>query len=146
MANKQINDLATVVTSAVTSSANFEIQDAGQANPQSRLLNILQLLQLGPIFRAFHSGVTALSSATRIASSSATVTGTLAINTGLTTLVNVTIALRGAPASSAVLATWSPLASSGWFSALVYALATATNVAPAASTIPQTVDWIATGT
>lgn len=81
----------------------------------------------------------------RAAASSATVTGTLAINSGLTTVANVCITLRGLPSSSAQIATWSPLASTGWFSALVFAVATATNVAPAASTLAQTVDWIAIG-
>lgn len=146
MANKQINDLSTVATAAVTSSANFEIQDVGQPNPQSRQLNLLQIFGLSTIFRALHSGVTALSSASRIASGSASVTGTLAINTGLTTLTNVTIALRGAPTSSGLVATWSPLASAGWFSALVWANPVSTTTASAASVLATVVDWIAVGT
>jgi hypothetical protein len=41
---------------------------------------------------------------------------------------------------------WSALASTGYFSAFVYANATATNVAAVLSVAPVTVDWIAVGT
>ena len=78
--------------------------------------------------------------------SSASVTGTLAINTGLTTITNVVVSLRGTPTSTTNEVTWSALASSGWFSALTWAQATATNVNPVASGSAATVDWIAFGT
>lgn len=146
MANLQINQLTTVATTAVTSSANFEIQDAGQPNPQSRQLNLLAIFQLFGIFRATHSGVTALSSGMRIAAGTASVTGTLAINTGLTTVAYTLVSLGQAPTSQVAEVASSVVASSGWTSVAVYAQATATNVNPVVSGTAGVISWISVGT
>lgn len=82
----------------------------------------------------------------KIARGTASVTGNSAVNTGLATLVSVTLAIVGVLSSSAAAVSWSALASTGYFSAYVYANPTATNVAPAQSGIAQTVSWIAVGT
>lgn len=143
MANRQLTQLDSVATSAVTSSAAFVIQDVTLSDPNTRQLS---LAQVSALVVADQKIVRALTSSAGIANSSASVTGTSSINTGLTTLMNVALTIRGALSSSAAAVSWSALASSGWFQARVYANPVSSSEAPALSTIAQTVDWIAVGT
>lgn len=151
MANLTIAQLSTVATSAVSSAGNsavaMPIQVDGLTAPETRQLTFDQLAEViaaavvtaGLAIKASTAGVA------QIASSSS-ITGSATINTGLTTLSRVVLSIRGALSSSASAVSWSALASSGYFSAFVYANPTATNVAPAVSTLATTVDWIAVGT
>lgn len=82
----------------------------------------------------------------KIARGTASVTGNTAINTGLATLVSVGLNIVGVLTSSASALSWSALASTGYFSAFVYANPTATNVAPAQSVQATVVSWSAQGT
>ena len=146
MANLTIRALSTIATASVQaaglSSAAVPIQVAGLSAPETRQLS---LQQVNDIIVAASKLIAGTSSSFVAARGSAAVTGSSAINTGLAVITNLVVAIRGALGSSSAAVSWSALASSGWFSALVYANATATNVAPALSTIAVTVDWISVG-
>jgi Ni,Fe-hydrogenase I cytochrome b subunit len=90
--------------------------------------------------------VTGVASGYAIARGTASVTGNAAVNTGLTTLVSVALAIKGVLTSSAAAVSWSALASTGYFSAFVYANPVSSTEAPAQGTAATTVSWIAVGT
>lgn len=151
MANLTIAELSTVASSAVTSaglsSSLMPIQVDGLTAPETRQLTLAQLATvIASAVVTAGSAIKGTAAGVGQANGSASVTGSSAINTGLTTLTRVILSIRGALTSSAASVSWSALASSGYFSAFVYAVPTATNVAPALGITATTVDWIAVGT
>jgi hypothetical protein len=151
VANLTILELSTVATSAVSSAGNssvaIPIQIDGYTAPETRQLTLAQLAEV--IAAAVVTAGNAIKSTTAgvaqvVASSS--ITGSATVNTGLTTLTNVILAIRGGLTSSAAGVSWSALASTGYFSAFVYANPVSSSDAPALSTTPVTVDWISVGT
>lgn len=151
MANLTIRQLSTVATTAVssagTSSTFLPIQVAGLTAPETRQLSAAQLADViaTAVLTAAKGIKSSVAGVAQVIASSS-ITGSATVNTGLTTLTNVILSIRGAFTSSAMGVSWSALASSGYFSAFVWANPTATNVAAALSVAPVTVDWIAVGT
>lgn len=72
-------------------------------------------------------------------------TGTTTIATGLASLASVVVSIVGAISSGTCWASWSALASTGYFSALVYAQTSSGSCTPVASGVAATVSWIAVG-
>lgn len=146
MANLTLLELSVVPTSTVQAAGLgtvvTAVQSTGFAAPQTRQLT---LQQINDIVVAASKLIAGLTSSQVHARGSASVTGNSAINTGLASIVNLCVSIRGALASSVAAVSWSPLASAGWFSALVYANPVSSTTAPAQSTIAATVDWIAVG-
>lgn len=142
-----IVQLSTIATSALTSaglsSVHLESQIDGISTPESRQIG---LDQVADVITADRKLVRAATSSFGVAGGSASVTGSLAINTGLSALSRAILVIRGALTSSAAAVSWSPLASAGWFSAFVYANPLSSTNAPALSVAAVTVDWIAQGT
>lgn len=143
MAEKTINELDTVSTSAAAaaglSAINFEVQITGLSDPESRQMTEQQILDVAKAVRAVSSG-------TILASGSASITGSSAINTGLGLVTRAFLTIRGVLGSSSAAVSWSALASSGYFNACVFANPVSSSSAPALSSVPVTVDWICVGT
>lgn len=95
---------------------------------------------------ATQNAVVGASSGYKLARGSASITGSSAINTGLTTLVTFVLSLAQAASSGAYLVAHSMLASTGWTSAQVYALTSSGSATPVVSSVAATVHWIAVGT
>jgi len=72
-------------------------------------------------------------------------TGTTTIATGLASIASVVVSLVGAVSSGTAWVSWSALASTGYFSALVYALTSSGSATPAASGVAAVVSWVAVG-
>lgn len=82
----------------------------------------------------------------KIARGTQAATGTTAVNTGLATIAAVAVSIVGAISSGTCWVSWSALASTGYFSALVYAQTSSGSGTPAASGVAAVVSWIAVGT